>query len=119
MTALTSGVSTEAGVVLPKLDVSQSMSLTQPLRAMGLPLSGDYSGLGPRDDTISEVVQKVVMTVDEQGTKAAAATGVGVEMSAARLLPVVTFNRPFLMVIEDTSTHTPLFVARVADPTQP
>jgi serpin B len=119
LTSLTGGTSTGAAVVLPKLTVSQTLPLTQVLASMGLPIMGDYTGLGAQDDQITEVVQKVVMKVDEKGTKAAAATGVGVAASAVRVPPpTLTFNRPFLLVLEDSATHTPLFVARVANPTQ-
>jgi serpin B len=116
--ALTSGASQRVGIVLPKLNLSQTLPLTSTLAAMGLPLSGDYSGLGNGDSQISEVVQKVVMKVDQQGTEAAAATGIGIATSARLASQVVTFNRPFLLLLEDTTTHTPLFLARVADPTQ-
>jgi serpin B len=119
MTGLTSGPVTTAQVVLPKLDLSQTLPLTTVLAAMGLPLSGDYSGLGRADSQISQVVQKVVMKVDQSGTKATAATGIAVASSAvAEQPPVVSFDRPFLLVLQDTATHTPLFVARVANPTQ-
>lgn len=116
MSALITGQSTAAGVVLPKLDLSQTSPLTQTLSTMGLPLTGDYSGLGNGNNTINEVIQKVVMKVDENGTKAAAATGIAVGTSAVVGGPTITFNRPFLLVLQDTETHTPLFVARVADP---
>lgn len=32
---------------------------------------------------------------------------------------MLTFNRPFLLLLEDTATHTPLFLAWITDPTQP
>lgn len=118
LSALTSGASRPAAVELPKLDLSQTLPLTKTLAAMGLPLLGDYSGLGAMDNQISTVVQKVVMKVDRQGTKAAAATGVGVTTLARIGTQTVSFNRPFLLVLEDTATHTPLFLARVADPSQ-
>lgn len=118
LAALTGGASQGAGVVLPKLDLSQSLSLTRVLAAMGLPLGGDYSGLGAGDSQISQVVQKVVMKVDRAGTKAAAATGVAIGASARVGSQTVSFDRPFLLLLEDTTTHTPLFLARVADPTQ-
>jgi serpin B len=118
MSALSTGPAATVGVVLPKLSLSQSMSLTDILSAMGLPLDGDFSGLGAGDSQISQVEQKVVMKVDEKGTKAAAATGVTMTMSLRVANQVVNFDRPFLMVIEDTTTHTPLFVAKVADPTR-
>jgi serpin B len=116
MSALTGGPSQSSGVVLPKLNLSQTLSLEQTLAGLGLPTDGDFSGLGKRDHEISQVVQKVVMKVDEQGTKAAAATGIGVTSAVAPLMPVVTFDRPFLLLLQDTATGTPLFLARVADP---
>jgi serpin B len=113
--SLTSGPSTSAAVVLPKLN----LPLTNVLAKLGLPLEGDFSGLGKGDDQITEVVQKVVMKVDQQGTKAAAATGIGVTTLALRAQPkTITFDRPFLLLVEDTATHTPLFLTRVANPTQ-
>jgi serpin B len=117
LTALTSGPAQQAAVELPKLDLAQTLPLTRTLAEMGLPLVGDYSGLGASDDQISTVVQKVVMKVDRQGTKAAAATGVGVTTLARVGGQTVRFDRPFLLLLEDTATHTPLFLARVADPT--
>jgi serpin B len=117
LSGLTSGASKSVGVVLPKLDLSQTLPLTKTLADMGLPLSGDYTGLGQADSQISQVVQKVVMKVDKQGTKAAAATGIGIATSARVDKQVVTFDRPFLLLLEDTATKTPLFLARVADPT--
>lgn len=117
LNALTSGPSTPAAVVLPKLNLSQTLPLTQTLSKLGLPLTGDYSGLGNGNDTINDVVQKVVMKVDENGTKAAAATGIAVGTSAMAGGTTITFDRPFLLMLQDTQTHSPLFIARVMDPT--
>ena len=105
LSALTSGASTSVGVVLPKLDLSQTLPLTKTLADMGLPLSGDYTGLGQADSQISEVVQKVVMKVDKQGTKAAAATGIAMTTSLRIGGQTVTFDRPFLLLLEDTATQ--------------
>jgi serpin B len=39
--------------------------------------------------------------------------------SAARVMPpLVTFDRPYLMVVTDRATGEPLFMARVADPSR-
>ena len=120
-TALTAGTSTRStGVRLPRLRLSQTWdNLQTPLAAMGLPLSGDYSGFGPADSQISEIVQRDTMDVTPAGTTAAAATGVAVG-SAERVGPAVTltFNRPFLLLLEDTVTHAPLFLAWITDPAQ-
>jgi serpin B len=103
------------GVTLPLLRLEQGHDLLATLATMGLPLSGDYSGLA--GSAIGAAVQKDVMTVDELGTVAAGATGVEVEASAA--LPPdheLSFDRPFLLLLEDTRTHSPLFLAAVGDP---
>ena len=54
------------------------------------------------------------------GTTAAAATGVaaGTAMRAGPPM-MLTFDRPFLLLLEDTATHTPLFLARITNPSEP
>ena len=52
------------------------------------------------------------MKVNQQGTKAAAATGIAITDSLRVGGQTVTFDRPFLLLLEDTATHTPLFLAR-------
>jgi serpin B len=120
-TALTAGSSTQsAEVQLPRLHLSQAWdNLQAPLAAMGLPLNGDYTGLGAGDTQISEVVQHDTMDVTPTGTTAAAATGVAVGTAAAAAPPLtLSFTRPFLLLLEDTATHTPLFLAQVTNPAQ-
>jgi serpin B len=118
-TALTAGSSTQsAEVELPRLHLSQTWdNLQTPLAALGLPLNGDYTGLGAADTQISEVVQQDTMDVTPAGTTAAAATGVAVGTAERAAPPLtLTFNRPFLLLLEDTATHTPLFLAQVTNP---
>jgi serpin B len=111
--ALTSGASGEVSVTMPKLTLSQTSQLTNDLAKLGLPLAGNYSGFGTTG-SITQVVQKTVLQVDEHGTKAAAATGISVGVSAG---PSVLVDRPYLLLIRDTATGTPLFLARISDPT--
>jgi serpin B len=107
----------EVGVQLPQLTIEQTHSLLDVLTAMGLPVDGDFSGLGGDDLSISQVVQKTFLEVHEDGTEAAAATGVAVEaVSAAQPEPTVVFDRPFLFLLTDTETRSPLFVTVVTDP---
>ena len=48
---------------------------------------------------------------------ASAATAVGMQATAGRLLPpAVVFNRPYLLVVTDRGSGEPLFMARVANP---
>jgi len=113
LAALTSGSASEVTVQMPKLHLSQTSELADNLASLGLPLSGDYSGFGS-PGSISQVVQKTVVQVDERGTKAAAATGIGLATSAQ--IPV-TVDRPYLLLIRDTVAGTALFLARISDPT--
>jgi serpin B len=56
--------------------------------------------------------------VDEHGTEAAAATATGMEAGGMpKPVVAIVVDRPFLFVIHDVSTATPLFIGRVLDPT--
>ena len=108
----------DVGVRLPRMRIEQSHPLLHVLTTLGLPAEGDYSGLGEDGLQISQVVQKTFLEVDEDGTEAAAATGVGIDITSAPVEPpqVVTFDRPFLFLLVDTATRSPLFVTVVTDP---
>ena len=100
------------------MQIEQTHELLDLLAGMGLPLDGDYARLGRDDLAISQVVQKTFLEVDEDGTEAAAATGVTVGVSAAapQEMRTVTFDRPFLFLLTDTQTRSPLFITVVNDP---
>ena len=69
------------------------------------------------DVFLLQVVHKAVLDVAETGTEAAAATGIMLMGSALILNPLeVHFDRPFLMMISDTDTQSPLFMAKVTNP---
>ena len=78
----------------------------------------DFSGMtGSRDLWISEVIHKAFVSVDEEGTEAAAATGVVMPTSGSSKEPIaVTVDRPFIFLIRDTGTGTVLFLGRVSNP---
>jgi serpin B len=89
---------------------------------MGMPAAftggADFSGMtGKKDLFISDVVHKAFVSVDEEGTEAAAATAVVMKLSAVAEEPVtVTADHPFLFLVRDIETGTILFVGRVVDP---
>ena len=69
---------------------------------------------------ISQVAHEAYISVDEDGTEAAAATGVVAVATSGHVVtahPIVTVDHPFLFAITDTKTGTPLFLGRVTDPT--
>lgn len=63
-----------------------------------------------------QALHKAALTIDEKGTEAAGATIL--EAVPMSLPPEVKFNRPFLYIIYDRNTKSPLFVGKVVNPTQ-
>ena len=62
---------------------------------------------------ISKVVHKTFLDIDEEGTKAAAATAIEMKCYAAAPQPIdhtVTLDRPFLYAIVDSNNDVPLFI---------
>jgi serpin B len=114
--ALDAGDPATAAIRLPRLTIEQSHSLLGPLTELGLPVEGTYPAFGDGGLTITQIVQKTFLLVDEEGTEAAAATGGALAGSAAPVPEIVTFDRPFLFLLTDTETRSPLFVTVVNDP---
>ncbi|MGM0401947.1 MAG: serpin family protein, partial [Chloroflexota bacterium] len=112
---------TSVNITMPKLSYEWDTSLKDTLEAMGMPAAfdagADFSGMtGSPDLFIDDVVHKAFVAVDEEGTEAAAATGV-VMAESAPLSPVeFTADHPFIFLIRDRETETILFVGRVMDP---
>lgn len=108
-------------VILPKLTMTSAFSLSTLLREMGMTDAFDaslanFSGMDGRTDNlfISEVVHKAFVDVNEEGTEAAAATGVIMATRAMMPRPAPEFraDHPFLFFIQDTATRSILFAGR-------
>ncbi len=105
-------------LTMPLLELESEFSLDQTLADMGMPDAfddgADFSGMtGTRELWISEVAHKAFVSVDEEGTEAAASTAV-VLLESEPLL--VTVDRPFIFLIRDRDTGTILFLGRVVNP---
>ncbi|MFW6115773.1 MAG: serpin family protein, partial [Chloroflexota bacterium] len=113
----------QVALTMPKFEYDARLSLAETLAALGMPVAfsgeADFSGMtGSGGLFISEVVHKAFVSVDEEGTEAAAATAVVMVESAAPGEPVeMTVDHPFIFLIRDVETGTILFVGRVVDPT--
>ena len=80
------------------------------------PAAADLSGIdGARDLFVQTAVHKAFVKVNEEGTEAAAATGISVGYTS---VPTpFTADHPFLFLIRDNVTGNILFLGRVSDPT--
>jgi serpin B len=114
-------------LTLPKFKMTQQFQLGGTLSAMGMAEAfgrnaADFSGMtGKRDLWISAAIHKAYIDVNEEGTEAAAATGIVMRsMIAARPEPPIVFraDHPFLFLIRDNHSGAILFMGRVNDPTK-
>lgn len=111
-------------LTMPKWTFRTRLQLKPLLSALGMPTAftdgADFSGITSSDRlAIDEVFHQGFVAVDEQGTEASAATAVVMRRVAAPADPLtVVLDRPFLFVVHDVASRTPLFVGRVADPTR-
>jgi serpin B len=110
-------------VFFPKFTLETEYSLPGTLAAMGMPAAfssdADLSGMdGTKNLFISGVVHKAFVDVNEEGTEAAAATGVVIGITSARpdTTPVFRADHPFVFLITEKDSGTILFMGRVANP---
>jgi serpin B len=108
---------------VPKFRAESSFSLKEMLSRMGMGgafgRTADFSGIdGGRDLFLSDVVHKAFVDVSEEGTEAAAATGVAVHAMAMRRQEQVVFraDHPFAFFIRDTANGAILFEGRFSQP---
>jgi len=117
----------ETAVGLPKFRVAATHALNKPLQALGLGPAleagkADYSRLAAgMDATVpveAKVTQRVVVEVEEKGSKAAAVTAVEMKVASAPMPPVFQpyFDRPFLFAIVEQQTGVILFLGQIVDP---
>jgi serine protease inhibitor len=108
-------------VSFPKVNIGTQVSLRPVLARLGMGLAftsaADFTGLSQQACCIGLVEHAATLDVGEKGTVATAATAVGIQASAGRVLPPrVRFDRPYLLVVTGRATGEPLFMARVANP---
>lgn len=108
---------------LPRLKVeSDANSLVETLEAMGVKkafsrIEAEFGKMSDKDLYISSVQQTVSVTINEEGTEAAAVTDIGLDSADNPLEPAVFHaNRPYVFVLEEESTGTILFVGKVQKP---
>ncbi|MGH9170510.1 MAG: serpin family protein [Acidimicrobiales bacterium] len=110
-------------VTLPEFTITADNRLNSVLSNMGMSDAfspgADFRGITTQIGLQVEAVeQRAYLQVTPLGTKAAAATGVGVEPSSTRIVQVqeLEFNRPFLFLVRDDATGAILFESMVQRP---
>jgi serpin B len=110
----------EVSLSLPKFAASLGADLLGPLNELGL--ADGYSrtafaSLSESPISISGILQRTVITVDEAGTEAAATTAVLMAGAARRdKILEVTFDKPFLFALLDRRRGLILMAGYIGDP---
>ncbi len=112
---------TEISVFLPRFKLETKYFLKDKLMELGMPtafsMDADFSGMTGTDDLfISSVIHQAFVEVNEEGTEAAAATAVIMELKAA-MPTMFRADHPFIFLIQDKNGNI-LFMGRVVDPTK-
>ena len=110
---------------LPKFRFDLMYELNDDLASMGMPTAfdteeADFSGIASGSDklSLSQVVHKSFIEVNEEGTEAAAATGAIMTSGGSSPHPISFYaGHPFIFFIQHKETSQILFLGKVEDPT--
>ena len=114
---------------MPRFEFESQFRLSETLKRMGMvdgfdPATAEFSGMDGKSCLagdglclfIRDIVHKAFVSVDEEGTEAAAATGIAVQQTSSKPEPIeVTVDMPFIFLIRDRATDAVLFVGRVQE----
>lgn len=116
----------QVNAAIPKFESEYGVEMSRLLQEMGMrdafdEEKADFSGLGTYENanlSISRVLHKTFISVDESGTKAGAATAVEVVQETAMEMPLeeiktVYLDRPFVYMLIDCKTNQPIFMGTV------
>lgn len=103
---------------IPKFKMTWKNDLKESLGEMGMLMHGfpDFFEEEP-SLAISRVIHQSFIEVNEEGSEAAAATAIGVELTSATPTPQrITIDRPFLFLIRESHSSVVLFIGQLVDP---
>jgi len=107
----------KSDLYLPRFQLTWKRELNPDLTALGMGIAfsdnADFTGMSSlgRNLTITRVLQKTFVDVNEEGTEAAAATSVGIGVTS--LPPSIRVDRPFVLVIRERFSGTILFMGKI------
>jgi serpin B len=110
-------------VELPRFKLENEYKLNDVLAALGMSVAftrrANFHGMSDEPLYIDWVKQKTYVDVNEEGTEAAAVTGIGMRaMAVRREEPPFRFvvDRPFFLAIRENETGAMLFLGAIVDP---
>uniref|UniRef100_A0A674N041 Serpin B6 n=1 Tax=Takifugu rubripes TaxID=31033 RepID=A0A674N041_TAKRU len=112
----------EVQVGLPRFKMEEKCNMKNILVSMGMVdafdvAASDFSGMSPANDLVlSEVIHKAFVEVNEEGTEAAAATGVVFTLLCAVFPQNFYADHPFLFFIRHNPSRNILFAGRYCSP---
>ncbi|XP_071140249.1 serpin B6-like [Mytilus edulis] len=127
-TLLSSLKTQETIIRIPKFTMTSEYDLKPVCTALGITeifddKLADFSEMFKSDATsvrVTDARHKAFIEVNEEGSEAAAATTLNLALASARIPDPQPFefvaDHPFLFVIQDDETGTPLFIGRYARP---
>jgi len=103
---------------LPKFESDFRTSLVPALQKMGatrmFTADAQFGKISKTKLCVDDVLQKCVIKVDEDGTEAAAVTAITMRLTSvgpnAEKPVEMNVNRPFIYILAETSTDTPVFI---------
>ena len=113
----------QVDVYIPKFKFETKYFMDKVLKEMGMPtafsMDADFSGMDGTDWLfIKQVIHQAFVEVNEEGTEAAAATGVVMELKAIMPGAVFKADHPFIFAIQERESCNILFLGRVINPTE-
>jgi len=109
---------------MPKFEISYKTSLVNALAGLGVQAIfqeelANLSRITEEPLVVSNIIHEAVLKVTEEGSEAAAVTGIELDTrsSGPSLVPVIV-TRPFMFVILDIQNNMPLFMGTIVNPTK-
>lgn len=110
----------DVSIRLPRFRSESTLDLKGAMEELGVKQMftsrADFSGISDEDLMVGDALQKTFISVDEEGTKAAAATMIVLKETSYGEKEVVVLDRPFVYVIFDQKTCLPLFIGTFQQP---
>ena len=114
----------EGTLELPRFKLENKYELNGELKALGMPRAftpqAEFGGISDGRLYISEAVQKTFVEVNEEGTEAAAVSGIAMRPTFVQRPTAPPFtmivDRPFYVAIRENQTGTILFHGTIEDP---